>query len=67
MAEFTARERDELLAADPAAMVEAIRTLVSPVDAEALTGELGDYMLASMRGAIVSIRPADTSRSAVAG
>ncbi len=33
-------------------MVEAIRTLVSPVDAEALTGELGEYMLASTRGAI---------------
>ena len=52
LAQFTARERDELLAADPAAMVEAIRTLVSPVDADALTGELGDYMLASIRGAI---------------
>lgn len=52
LAEFTARERDELLAADPAAMVEAIRTLVSPVDADALTGELGDYMLASIREAI---------------
>jgi len=52
LAEFTARERDELLAADPAAMVEAIRTLVSPVDAAALTGDLGDYMLASIRAAI---------------
>ena len=52
LAEFTARERDELLAADPAAMVEAIRTLVSPVDADALTGDLGDYMLASIRAAI---------------
>jgi pimeloyl-ACP methyl ester carboxylesterase len=52
LVEFTARERGELLAADPAAMVEAIRTLVSPVDADALTGALGDYMLASIRGAI---------------
>jgi pimeloyl-ACP methyl ester carboxylesterase len=52
LARFTERERVELLAADPAAMVEAIRTLVSPVDADALTGELGDYMLSSMRGAI---------------
>jgi pimeloyl-ACP methyl ester carboxylesterase len=52
LARFTERERGELLAADPAAMVEAIRTLVSPVDADALTGELGDYMLASIRGAI---------------
>ena len=30
LVQFTARERGELLAADPAAMVEAIRTLVSP-------------------------------------
>jgi pimeloyl-ACP methyl ester carboxylesterase len=52
LVQFTARERGELLAADPAAMVEAIRTLVSPVDANALTGELGEYMLASIRGAI---------------
>lgn len=49
---FTERERGELLAADPAAMVEAMRTLVSPVDADALTGELGDYMLASIRAGI---------------
>jgi len=49
---FTERERSELLAADPAAMVEAMRTLVSPVDADALTGELGEYMLESIREAI---------------
>ena len=49
---FTERERGELLAADPAAMVEAIRTLVSPVDADALTGELGEYMLGSIRAGI---------------
>lgn len=52
LVQFTDRERGELLAADPAAMVEAMRTLVSPVDAEALTGELGEYMLGSIREAI---------------
>ena len=51
LVQFTARERGELRGGS-AAMVEAIRTLVSPVDAEALTGELGEYMLASIRGAI---------------
>jgi pimeloyl-ACP methyl ester carboxylesterase len=49
---FTTKERDEMIAADPAAMVEAIRSLVSPPDAAALSGELGEYMLRSIREAI---------------
>jgi pimeloyl-ACP methyl ester carboxylesterase len=40
---------DEMLAADPNGLAEALRTLLSPVDAAALTGELAEYFLAALR------------------
>jgi pimeloyl-ACP methyl ester carboxylesterase len=49
---FTTHERDQMIAADPAVMVEVIRSLVSPPDAAALSGELGEYLLASLRDGI---------------
>jgi len=49
---FTTKERDEMIAADPGVMVDAIRSLVSPPDAAALSGKLGEHMLRSIREAI---------------
>jgi pimeloyl-ACP methyl ester carboxylesterase len=46
---FTTHERDQMIAADPAVMVEVIRSLVSPPDAAALSGELGEYLLRSLQ------------------
>ena len=42
-------ERIEFLEADIDAVVEAMRTLLSPVDAAALTGPLADYLVAAMK------------------
>jgi pimeloyl-ACP methyl ester carboxylesterase len=46
---FLRRMTDEMLAAEPNALVEALRTLLSPVDAAVLTGELAEYLLAAVR------------------
>jgi pimeloyl-ACP methyl ester carboxylesterase len=37
-------ERDEMLAGDAAAMIDSMRSLIAPVDAEALSGEIGTYL-----------------------
>jgi pimeloyl-ACP methyl ester carboxylesterase len=46
---FLRRMTDGMLAAEPNALVEALRTLLSPVDAAVLTGELAEYLLAAVR------------------
>jgi pimeloyl-ACP methyl ester carboxylesterase len=42
-------ERREMLAADAAGLIEYLRTLLSPVDAAVLTGEMVEYFIAAAR------------------
>ncbi|MDQ3811337.1 MAG: alpha/beta hydrolase [Chloroflexota bacterium] len=49
---FLARESEAVLGSDLEATADALRSLLSPVDAEALTTELGDYLLAVIREGI---------------
>jgi pimeloyl-ACP methyl ester carboxylesterase len=44
-------EAKALVSSDPAARVESLRSLLSPVDAEAFSGELGDYFFESAKAA----------------
>jgi pimeloyl-ACP methyl ester carboxylesterase len=41
-----ARDRQEMLAADPASVADTMRTLLAPVDEAALSGELAEYLVA---------------------
>jgi pimeloyl-ACP methyl ester carboxylesterase len=45
-------EREMVLAASPADVAEQLRSLFSPVDAAAFTGELADYVIRSFREAL---------------
>jgi pimeloyl-ACP methyl ester carboxylesterase len=45
-------DRLEMLALNPAALIDYLRTLLTPVDAEALTGELGEYLVAANRSGL---------------
>ena len=45
----SARDRDEILQVTPEALVEAWASLLSPVDAAVLTGELATFFVASLR------------------
>jgi pimeloyl-ACP methyl ester carboxylesterase len=49
---YLRREADNLLAVEPAQLVEALQSLLTPVDAAVLSGELADYLADSMRDAI---------------
>jgi pimeloyl-ACP methyl ester carboxylesterase len=42
-------DREEFLAASPAQLAQGMKTLLSPVDAAALTGELADFLTQSTR------------------
>jgi pimeloyl-ACP methyl ester carboxylesterase len=46
---FVSRMADGMLAAEPNALADALKTLCSPVDAAVLTGELAEYLLAAVR------------------
>jgi pimeloyl-ACP methyl ester carboxylesterase len=46
------RDRLEALEATPEALLETLKTLLSPVDAEALTGDLAEYMIACARSGL---------------
>ena len=46
---FLRQERDGMLAAGPAGLAEAMRTLLSPTDRAVLTGEAADYMFEAFR------------------
>jgi pimeloyl-ACP methyl ester carboxylesterase len=46
---FLRHERDAMLAAGPAGLAEAMRTLLSPTDHAVFTGETADYMFEAFR------------------
>jgi pimeloyl-ACP methyl ester carboxylesterase len=46
---FLRREREEMLAAGPEGVAEALRTLLTPVDRAVLTGETAEYLFAAFR------------------
>jgi pimeloyl-ACP methyl ester carboxylesterase len=46
---FLRHERDAMLAAGPAGLAEAMRTLLSPADHAVFTGETADYMFEAFR------------------
>ena len=46
---FLRRERDGMLAAGPAGLAEAMRTLLSPTDRAVFTGETADYLFEAFR------------------
>lgn len=48
----TERDREELLAASPAELGDAMRTLLTPTDAAVLDGELADYLARSARAGL---------------
>jgi pimeloyl-ACP methyl ester carboxylesterase len=45
-------DRLEILEATPEALLETLKTLLSPVDAEALTGDLAEYMIEAGRSGL---------------
>jgi len=49
---YLRREADDLLAVESGQLVEALQSLLTPVDAAVLTGELADYVADCMRNAI---------------
>jgi pimeloyl-ACP methyl ester carboxylesterase len=49
---FLRKQADEMLAAEPETLVEALRSLCSPPDVAVLTGEFAEYLLAATRRAV---------------
>jgi pimeloyl-ACP methyl ester carboxylesterase len=47
--EKTERDREDLLVTGPQELAEMLRTLLSPVDAAILTGEVAEFLVAGMR------------------
>jgi pimeloyl-ACP methyl ester carboxylesterase len=49
---FVREQTDAMLASDPEALVEVLRTLLSPADADVLTGEFAEYLVDATRRAV---------------
>jgi pimeloyl-ACP methyl ester carboxylesterase len=49
---FLREQTDAMLASDPEALAEALRSLLSPADAAVLTGELAEYLVDATRRAV---------------
>jgi pimeloyl-ACP methyl ester carboxylesterase len=50
--DFLEQQRAAMLDADPAGMVEALRSILSPVDQAVFTGEIGQHLVSALREAV---------------